>query len=87
VLESNWPWFVRYSVRDRNRYSVKDRYLIVSQKKDRYLIRDRDEFELERELADIESNISRKATLGNTKFSCILCSDENPELTIVIIAG
>jgi hypothetical protein len=77
VLESNWPWFVRYSVRDRNRYSVKDRYLI----------RDRDEFELERELADIESNISRKATLGNTKFSCILCSVENPELTIVIIAG
>jgi hypothetical protein len=87
VLESNWPWFVRYSVRDRNRYSVKDRYLIVSQKKDRYLIRDRDEFELERELADIESNISRKATLGNTKFSCILCSVENSELTIVIIAG
>jgi hypothetical protein len=77
VLESNWPWFVRYSVRDRNRYSVKDRYLI----------RDRDEFELERELADIESNISRKATLGNTKFSCILCSVENSELTIVIIAG
>jgi hypothetical protein len=87
VLESNWPWFVRYSVRDRNRYSVKDRYLIVSQKKDRYLIRDRDEFELERELADIESNISRKATLSNTKFSCILCSVENSELTIVIIAG
>jgi hypothetical protein len=87
VLESNWPWFVRYSVRDRNRYSVKDRYLIVSQKKDRYLIRDRDEFELGRELADIESNISRKATLGNTKFSCILCSVENSELTIVIIAG